>query len=147
MWRRVKRISLEKLLNKGIGVILLAFVMLLSVTACGQTETSKESTAESQETEPVTMSDSGDVEAVNEVSEAITESEVGRPEGVQSKEPEQEADTMVLAINGEIVSSSSESIIRRTIGKTTYVASLHFKKQGQTFAQKLKRVLKADCNA
>ena len=104
MWRRVKRISLEKLLNKGIGVILLAFVMLLSVTACGQTETSKESTAESKEIEPVTMSDSGDVEAVNEVSEAITESEVGGTEVVQSKEPEQEADTMVLAINGEKVS-------------------------------------------
>ncbi|MBQ1822162.1 MAG: transposon-encoded TnpW family protein [Lachnospiraceae bacterium] len=34
--------------------------------------------------------------------------------------------------------------MRRTIGKTTYVASLHFKEQGQTFAQKLKRVLKAD---
>ncbi len=34
--------------------------------------------------------------------------------------------------------------IRRTIGKTTYVADLHFKEQGQTFAQKLKRVLKAD---
>ena len=80
MWRRVKHISLEKLLNKRIGVILLVFVMLLSVTACGQTETSKESTAESKETEPVTMSDSGDVEAVNEVSEAITESEVGGTE-------------------------------------------------------------------
>ena len=36
---------------------------------------------------------------------------------------------------------------RRIIGKTTYVASLHFKEQGQTFAQKLKRVLKVDCNA
>ena len=106
MWRRVKHTSLERLWNKGrkIGVILLVFVMLVSVTACGQTETAKESTAESKETEPVTMSDSGDVEVVNEVSEAITESEVGRPEGVQSKEPEQEADTMVLAINGEIVS-------------------------------------------
>lgn len=40
--------------------------------------------------------------------------------------------------------SSPESIVRRTIGKTTYVASLHFKEQGQTFAQKLKRVLKAE---
>lgn len=100
----MKHISLEKLLNKRIGVILLVFVMLLSVTACGQTETSKESTAESQETEPVTMSASEDVEAVNEVSETITESEVGKTDAVQSKEPEQEADTMVLAINGEIVS-------------------------------------------
>ena len=34
--------------------------------------------------------------------------------------------------------------VRRTIGKTTYVVNLHFKDQGQTFAQKLKRVLEAD---
>lgn len=43
--------------------------------------------------------------------------------------------------------SLPENTVRRTIGKTTYVASLHFKEQGQTFAQKLKRVLKADCSA
>ncbi|MBR1470413.1 MAG: hypothetical protein IJ600_02075 [Lachnospiraceae bacterium] len=36
--------------------------------------------------------------------------------------------------------------MRRTIGKTTYIEDLHFKEQGQTFAQKLKRVLKADCS-
>ena len=42
--------------------------------------------------------------------------------------------------------SLSENTVRQTIGKTTYVASLHFKEQGQTFAQKLKRVLKADCS-
>ena|GEM_PF-3684850 len=30
---------------------------------------------------------------------------------------------------------------------TTYVANLHFKEQGQTFAQKLKRVLKAEFSA
>lgn len=40
--------------------------------------------------------------------------------------------------------SLPENTVRRTIGKTTYVASLHFKEQGQTFVQKLKRVLKAD---
>ena len=34
--------------------------------------------------------------------------------------------------------------ITRTIGKTTYIANLHFKEQGQTFSQKLKRVLKTD---
>ena len=44
-------------------------------------------------------------------------------------------------------SSLPENIVRRTIEKTTYVVSLHFKEQGQTFAQKLKRVLKADCSA
>ena len=58
----------------------------------------------------------------------------------------QEQESAVIE-DGTCASSSSESIIRRTIGKTTYVASLHFKEQGQTFAQKLKRVLKADCNA
>ena len=41
---------------------------------------------------------------MNEVSETTAESEAGKTEAVQSKEPEQEADTMVLAINGEIVS-------------------------------------------
>ena len=40
--------------------------------------------------------------------------------------------------------SLPENTVRRTIGKTTYVASLHFKEHGQTFAEKLKRVLKAD---
>ncbi|MBQ7565224.1 MAG: transposon-encoded TnpW family protein [Lachnospiraceae bacterium] len=42
--------------------------------------------------------------------------------------------------------SLPENTVRRTIGKTTYVVSLYFKEQGQTFAQKLKRVLKADCS-
>ncbi|MCR5367234.1 MAG: transposon-encoded TnpW family protein [Eubacterium sp.] len=40
----------------------------------------------------------------------------------------------------------SENTMRRTIGKTTYIVNLHFKEQGQTFSQKLKRVLKADTN-
>ena len=44
-------------------------------------------------------------------------------------------------------SSLPESTVRRTIGKTTYVASLHFKEQGQTFVQTLKRVLKAEISA
>ena len=42
--------------------------------------------------------------------------------------------------------SLPESTITRTIGKTTYIANLHFKEQGQTFSEKLKRVLKADAN-
>lgn len=41
-------------------------------------------------------------------------------------------------------SSLPTSTITRTIGKTTYIANLHFKEQGQTFSQKLKRVLKSD---
>ncbi len=56
--------------------------------------------------------------------------------------PEQEN----AVITDDICASSlTENIVRRTIGKTTYVASLHFKEQGQTFSQKLKRVLKNEC--
>lgn len=104
--KKMKHISLERLWNKGrkIGVILFALVMLVSVTACGQTETAKESPAELQEAEHITIPASENSEAVNEVSEATTESDIGETENVQGKEPEQEADTMVLAINGETVS-------------------------------------------
>ena len=58
----------------------------------------------------------------------------------------QEQESAVIE-DGTCASSLPENIVRRTIGKTTYVASLHFKEQGQTFAQKLTRVLKVDCNA
>ena len=104
--RKMKHISLERLWNKGrkMGVILFALVMLVSVTACGQTETAKESPAGSQETEPVTIAASEDAEAVNEVGEATTESEAGETENFQDDEPGQEAGAMVLAINGETVS-------------------------------------------
>lgn len=40
----------------------------------------------------------------------------------------------------------SNSAITKTVGKITYRANLHFKEQGQSFSQKLKRVLKADSN-
>ena len=102
----MKHISLEELWNKGrkIGVILFVLVMLVSVTACGQTETTKESQAGSQEKEPVTLTASEDTETVNEAGEVTTESEAGETEIVQDNEPEQEADTMVLTINGEVVS-------------------------------------------
>lgn len=75
--RRMKHISLERLWNnvRKIGVIILSFVMLTFVTACGHTEIAKESQAVTQETEKV-----------------------------QSEEPERETDTMVLTINGEMVS-------------------------------------------
>lgn len=46
--------------------------------------------------------------------------------------------------NDTCASSLPENTVRRTIGKTTYIANLHFKEQGQTFSQKLKRVLRAD---
>ena len=102
----MKHISMEGLWNKGrkIGVILFVLVMLVSVTACGQTGNVKESPAGSQETEPVTITASEDAEAVNEVGEVTTESEVGEIEIVQDNELEQESDTMVMAINGKKVS-------------------------------------------
>ena len=91
-------------ISRIIGVILFVLVMLVSVTACGQTETTKESQAGSQETEPVTITASEDAETVNEAGEVTTESEVSEKEIVQDNEPEQEADTMILKINGETVS-------------------------------------------
>ena len=106
MWRRVKHTSLERLWNKGrkIGILILVFLMLVSITACGQTETVKKPLDESQEIEPVTITASENADTMNEVNEVTTESEDVRNEEVQSKEPEQEADTMVLTINGEVVS-------------------------------------------
>ena len=55
--------------------------------------------------------------------------------------PEQES-----AVIGEDICASSlpGNMVRKTIGKTTYIVNLHFKEQGQTFSQKLKRVLKAE---
>ena len=57
--------------------------------------------------------------------------------------PEQES---AVVENDTCTSFLLENTVRRTIGKTTYIASLHFKEQGQTFSQKLKRVLKAEAN-
>ena len=57
---------------------------------------------------------------------------------------------LILEQEGAVVNhdtcaySLPTSTITRTIGKTTYIANLHFKEQGQTFSQKLKRVLKAE---
>lgn len=104
--RRMKHISLEEPWNKvrKIGVILVAFVMLMSVTSCGQTETAKESTTESQETEPVAITASENAEAVYEGSAATTETEDDGIESVQDNESNQEAEMMVLTINGEAVS-------------------------------------------
>ena len=58
--------------------------------------------------------------------------------------PEQKS---AVVDNDTCASSLPASTITRTIGKTTYIANLHFKEQGQTFSQKLKRVLKADSGA
>ena len=55
--------------------------------------------------------------------------------------PEQES----ADIEDGTCASLSVGTITCTIGKTTYIANLHFKEQGQTFSQKLKRVLKSEC--
>lgn len=55
--------------------------------------------------------------------------------------PKQES---AVVDNDTCAFSLPTSTVKRTIGKTTYIANLHFKKQGQTFAQKLKRVLIAE---
>ena len=39
-------------------------------------------------------------------------------------------------------SETEPSMVTRTIDKTTYVVGLHFKEQGMTFSEVLKRVLK-----
>ena len=73
----MKHISLEGLWNKGrkIGVILFVLVMLVSVTACGQTETTKESQAGSQETDTMILKINGETVSVewedNESVEAL----------------------------------------------------------------------------
>ena len=55
--------------------------------------------------------------------------------------PEQES---AVVDNDICASSLPANTVTRTIGKTTYIANLHFQEKGQTFSQKLKRVLKAD---
>ena len=45
-------------------------------------------------------------------------------------------DTNIVGTEGA-THSDPTSVVSRTIGKTTYVANLHFKEQGQTFSQKL----------
>jgi len=40
--------------------------------------------------------------------------------------------------------SLADSKTVKTIGKTTYIANLFFREQGQPFSEKLKRVLRAD---
>lgn len=57
--------------------------------------------------------------------------------------PKQES---AVVDNDTCAFSLPTSTVTRTIGKTTYIANLHFKEQGQTFSQKLKRVLRAECS-
>ena len=42
----------------------------------------------------------------------------------------------------KVISETEPNIVTRTIDKTTYVVGLHFKKQGLTFPEVLKRVLR-----
>lgn len=57
--------------------------------------------------------------------------------------PKQES---AVVDNDTCAFSLPTSTVTRTIGKTTYIANLHFKEQGQTISQKLKRVLRAECS-
>ncbi len=40
--------------------------------------------------------------------------------------------------------TSESNTFVKVIGQTTYIAELHFKKEGQTFSEKLKRVLQEE---
>lgn len=42
----------------------------------------------------------------------------------------------------KVTSENESSMVTRSIDKTTYVVGLHFKEQGMTFSEVLKRVLK-----
>ena len=42
----------------------------------------------------------------------------------------------------KVTSENEPSMVTRTIDKTPYVVGLHFKEQGMTFSEVLKRVLK-----
>lgn len=81
----MRHINLERLLSsvKKITAILFACMLIVSLTACRQNTTSKESTKEPAEV------------VAEPIEEAVAETE--------NKEPEQE-ETMVIAINGETIS-------------------------------------------
>ena len=55
--------------------------------------------------------------------------------------PEQES---TVVENDDCAFSMPSGTMKKTIGKITYVANMHFKREGQTFSEKLKRVLNAD---
>lgn len=55
--------------------------------------------------------------------------------------PEQES---TVVENDDCAFSMPSGTMSKTIGKITYVANMHFKNEGQTFSEKLKRVLKSD---
>ena len=59
------------------------------------------------------------------------EDEIGERENLI---PEQES---AVVDNDTCAFSLPIGTVTRTIGKTTYIANLHFKEQGQTFSQKL----------
>ena len=49
--------------------------------------------------------------------------------------------------NDDCAFSMPSGTMKKAIGKITYVANMHFKNEGQTFSEKLKRVLKADADS
>lgn len=52
-----------------------------------------------------------------------------------------ESQRNVIELN-KVTSKTESNTLTRTIDKTTYVVGLHFKEQGMTFSEVLKRVLK-----
>ena len=52
-----------------------------------------------------------------------------------------ESQSNVVDLN-KVTTESEPNMVTRTIDKTTYVVGLHFKEQGMTFSEVLKRVLK-----
>ncbi len=46
--------------------------------------------------------------------------------------------------NDDCASSLPQGTMKKQVGKITYIADLYFKEKGLSFAERLKRVLKAD---
>ena len=81
------------------------------------------------------------LKAMEKVKRANAElAKVVREEKEQTRKAQDRHKYMMGRLCGEI--------LPRSLGKTTYVASLHFKEQGDAFSRKLKRAVKAalfDC--
>lgn len=46
--------------------------------------------------------------------------------------------------NETVSSKAGEVALRKTIGKTTYLVKIHFKEQGESMEDKIKRLLRND---
>ena len=64
-------------------------------------------------------------------------------ENVKVNITESEDDTVTSEEEKNEQNTDVENIYTKTIGKMTYVVQIHFKEEGETFSEKLKRVLKS----